>query len=276
MLTPQAVAALLALRPLEARRLELMQARLDRRRARQQQRQRIDFLPAEGTLAAGLAGADAVTVADARAGQFTGSEIPPDLQRQWVQGTGPAAKPNVPVEKSIRNVAYALLSGGRRLDVRRRGRARPGVDDVARQPAQPEAGHRPRPALPDGGRAGRRRDERPGRRLLRPDDLETGAGSGLHDAHLRARAAPRRPARRVADGGGAASRPRSSMPCSRRQQPAGAARRRRLGRPVSPQDPDAKKRLLEHHPDRPGGALAIPHGTIKAYVLVEQVERPSS
>src|SRR5262249_41816961 len=35
----------------------------------------------------------------------------PDLQRQWIQGTGPAAKPNSPVEQSIRNVAYALLSG---------------------------------------------------------------------------------------------------------------------------------------------------------------------
>jgi len=33
------------------------------------------------------------------------------LQRQWIQGTGPGAKPNVPIERSIRNVAYALLSG---------------------------------------------------------------------------------------------------------------------------------------------------------------------
>ena len=52
-----------------------------------------------------------ITVRDARAGAFTGSEIPRDLQRQWIQGTGPAAKPNAPIEKSIRNVAYALLSG---------------------------------------------------------------------------------------------------------------------------------------------------------------------
>ena len=48
---------------------------------------------------------------DARDGAFVGSEIPHDLQRQWIQGTGPAAKPDAPVEKSIRNVAYALLSG---------------------------------------------------------------------------------------------------------------------------------------------------------------------
>ena len=43
--------------------------------------------------------------------RFVGSEIPADLQRQWIQGTGPAARPNAPVERSIRNVAYALLSG---------------------------------------------------------------------------------------------------------------------------------------------------------------------
>src|SRR5207244_6920434 len=42
---------------------------------------------------------------------FIGSEIPADLQRQWIQGTGPAAKPNSPLDKSIRNTAYALLSG---------------------------------------------------------------------------------------------------------------------------------------------------------------------
>ena len=82
--TPEAVAALLALRPLDARRVELMQARLERRRARQQRQQRIDFLPAEGTIAG-----TGITVADARAGRFAGSEIPPDLQRQWIQGTGP-------------------------------------------------------------------------------------------------------------------------------------------------------------------------------------------
>ena len=43
--------------------------------------------------------------------RFEGSEIPADLQRQWIQGTGPAARPNAPTATSIRNVAYALLSG---------------------------------------------------------------------------------------------------------------------------------------------------------------------
>jgi malate synthase len=50
-------------------------------------------------------------VEDARLGKFEGAVIPRDLQRQWIQGTGPAAKPNTSVESSIRNVAYALLSG---------------------------------------------------------------------------------------------------------------------------------------------------------------------
>ena len=48
---------------------------------------------------------------DARDGKFEGAVIPADLQRQWIQGTGPAAKPSAPLESSIRNVAYALLSG---------------------------------------------------------------------------------------------------------------------------------------------------------------------
>ncbi|MGE3179752.1 MAG: malate synthase, partial [Vicinamibacterales bacterium] len=52
-----------------------------------------------------------ITVRQARAGDFVGSEIPNDLKRQWIQGTGPGAKPGVSIEKSIRNVAYALLSG---------------------------------------------------------------------------------------------------------------------------------------------------------------------
>ena len=52
-----------------------------------------------------------ITVREARAGEFTGSEIPPDLERQWIQGTGPGAKPGATLRRSIRNVAYALLSG---------------------------------------------------------------------------------------------------------------------------------------------------------------------
>jgi malate synthase len=104
--TREAIAALQTLRGLDDRRVALMRARLERRRARQEQRQRIGFLAPDAALAG-----TGLTVADARAGRFSGSEIPADLQRQWVQGTGPAAKPNAPVATSIRNVAYALLSG---------------------------------------------------------------------------------------------------------------------------------------------------------------------
>ena len=69
-------------------------------------KERIGFLDPES-----LIPRTRITVRDAREGNFEGGEIPPDLRRQWIQGTGPAAKPNEPLEKSIRNVAYALLSG---------------------------------------------------------------------------------------------------------------------------------------------------------------------
>src|SRR5438874_3774841 len=104
--TPEALAALEALAHLDADRKALMTARIERRAARARNQQRITFLDPQATIAR-----TNVKVADARAGAFVGSEIPRDLQRQWIQGTGPAAKPNAPVASSIRNVAYALLSG---------------------------------------------------------------------------------------------------------------------------------------------------------------------
>jgi malate synthase len=104
--TPEAVAALEALAGLDADRKAVMAARTERRAARARNTRRIDFLMPHATIAR-----TTIKVQDARAGQFLGAEIPQDLQRQWIQGTGPAAKPNAPVEKSIRNVAYALLSG---------------------------------------------------------------------------------------------------------------------------------------------------------------------
>src|SRR5436309_2064554 len=104
--TPEAVAALEALAGFDAERKVLMAARIARRAARARNQQRIAFLEPQATIAR-----TKITAADARAGAFIGSEIPKDLQRQWIQGTGPAAKPNAPVDNSIRNVAYALLSG---------------------------------------------------------------------------------------------------------------------------------------------------------------------
>src|SRR2546429_4947491 len=105
-LTPEAVAALEALAGLDADRKAVMAARIERRAARARNKERIAFHDPQATIAR-----TTIKVQGARAGAFIGSEIPKDLQRQWIQGTGPAAKPNAPVENSIRNVAYALLSG---------------------------------------------------------------------------------------------------------------------------------------------------------------------
>jgi malate synthase len=83
-----------------------MANRLALRADRQKKNQRITFLNADSIIPR-----TTIKVKDAREGNFEGSVIPHDLQRQWIQGTGPAAKPNSSVERSIRNVAYALLSG---------------------------------------------------------------------------------------------------------------------------------------------------------------------
>ena len=104
--TDEALAALSALSHLNATIKDVMDARIKRREARQANRQRIKFLDPES-----LIPRTSIKVKDARDGKFAGSPIPKDLQRQWIQGTGPAAKPNAPLQSSIRNVAYALLSG---------------------------------------------------------------------------------------------------------------------------------------------------------------------
>ena len=104
--TAEALDTIAALAELNDQRRDLMRRRIARRAERARERRRIDFLPPDAT----IAGAN-ITAADARAGRFTGSAIPGDLQRQWVQGTGPGAKPGAPLPRSIRNVAYALLSG---------------------------------------------------------------------------------------------------------------------------------------------------------------------
>lgn len=104
--TPEALRALSALAPFNKDVKKAMAERTERRQQRIQQKQRITFLDPEGF----IPGTN-INVQDARDGKFEGAVIPADLQRQWIQGTGPAAKPNAPVESSIRNVAYALLSG---------------------------------------------------------------------------------------------------------------------------------------------------------------------
>jgi malate synthase len=105
-LTREVIDALGVLAPFDDDRQAVMTARLARRAARARDRQPIRFLDPGITIPR-----TTMRVQDARDGKFVGNGIPHDLQRQWIQGTGPGAKPGVSIEKSIRNVAYALLSG---------------------------------------------------------------------------------------------------------------------------------------------------------------------
>jgi malate synthase len=104
--TSEALAALAALAPLDADRKAIMKGRIARRAARTRDRKRIAFLDPRSVIPR-----TQITVQDARDGKFVGSEIPSDLRRQWIQGTGPAARPGATVETGLRNIAYALLSG---------------------------------------------------------------------------------------------------------------------------------------------------------------------
>src|SRR4051794_12892208 len=104
--TPQVHTAMAALARFDRDRKTIMAARMERRGRRARNKERIGFLEPDSVIPR-----TRITVRDARAGKFEGSDIPSALQRQWIQGTGPAAKPHSPLDKSIRNVAYALLSG---------------------------------------------------------------------------------------------------------------------------------------------------------------------
>lgn len=104
--TKAALDALHALAPLDRDRRDVMRARIERRRQRARDRERIGFLDPKAAIARTRIGVQA-----ARDGQFDGARIPHDLERQWIQGTGPATRPRARTEESLRNVAYALLSG---------------------------------------------------------------------------------------------------------------------------------------------------------------------
>ena len=104
--TPEALAVLASLSHFNAVIKEAMDLRMKTRADREKTGTRIGFLDPSTYIPN-----TKINVQDARDGKFEGSVIPADLQRQWIQGTGPAAKPNAALESSIRNVAYALLSG---------------------------------------------------------------------------------------------------------------------------------------------------------------------
>jgi malate synthase len=105
-LTSAALDALEALAEFNRERQRIMRERIRRRAARFREGRRIGFLDPAATIPR-----TQLTVQQAREGKFEGSEIPHDLQRQWVQGTGPATKPRSTVEAGIRSVAFGLLSG---------------------------------------------------------------------------------------------------------------------------------------------------------------------
>lgn len=104
--TSQVLTALHALSPFNKDIKKVMAQRIRLREVRSQNQEKIQFLDPESTIPR-----TDIIVEEARKGNFEGSEIPDDLQRQWIQGTGPAAKPDAPLASSIRNVAYGLLSG---------------------------------------------------------------------------------------------------------------------------------------------------------------------
>ena len=104
--TPAARTALAALAPLNDDRRRIMAERLARRRERGLHGRRLAFCEPDA-----LIPRTDLRVSDVREGRFTGSEIPADLKRQWIQGTGPATRPRATAESGLRNVAYALLSG---------------------------------------------------------------------------------------------------------------------------------------------------------------------
>ncbi|MCC5930100.1 MAG: malate synthase [Cyclobacteriaceae bacterium] len=104
--TPEVCNALEEMSSFNAEIKKAMAERYQRRAKRIEENKRIDFLDPQS-----LIPRTNIKVKDAREGKFIGLPIPHDLQRQWIQGTGPAAKPNAALESSIRNVAYALLSG---------------------------------------------------------------------------------------------------------------------------------------------------------------------
>jgi malate synthase len=104
--TSPALEALEVLAPFNRDRRELMAKRIARRLTRERDQQRIAFLDAQE-----LIPRTGIRVQDARDGNFEGSEIPADLKRQWIQGTGPVARPRATTESGLRNAAYALLSG---------------------------------------------------------------------------------------------------------------------------------------------------------------------
>lgn len=105
--TPRVLSVLKKLAHLDAKRRSLLDQRLARRAAREKAQQAgrplegLDFRNPSELIP--QSDGPAISVQDARDGNFEGAPIPQDLERQWIQGTGPA--------DTLKKIAYALLSG---------------------------------------------------------------------------------------------------------------------------------------------------------------------
>ena len=273
--TPGALSALEALAAFEPERVRMLSERMARRRARFEERRPLAFLDPDAEIPR-----TGLTVRAARGGDFVGSEIPPDLARQWIQGTGPATRPRATIAEGLRNVAYALLSGADgwmfdgedalgQVDTMSLDNQRNLKLAIARDPA-----------FLARRRSGRRRDERVGRGLLRPADRRRLARPArLHDPDLPApRPAPRRPPRpsTARRGDRLLGVDRRSRRCTSSTTTARCGADGRSVVLYLPKIQTAEEAALwndllaalEAH-------LGLPTGTIKVYVLVER-SRPAS
>ena len=238
-----------------------MAARIERRAARAAQR-RADRVPRSGQPHRPHRTSPSRTRATA---QFAGSEIParPAAAVDPGHRAGRQAARAGRAEHPQRRLRAAV--GRRWLDVRRRGRARPGVDDVARQPAEPASWRSPairsflKVAEQVAGEMNRWAQE-----LLRPRrSSTTGGAARLHDADLpRPRPAPRR-SPRAPTPTAPASRPRSSTPRCTSSTTTSALREPRLvARALPAEDPDGRgSGALERHPGGARAHLGLPVGT---------------
>ena len=194
---PPALETMTALAPFDADRRALM-------RARASGVVPVDSVQHEPASADATISRTTIKVSDA-GGRFDGAAILRISRGSGFRAPVPRRGRALRREKSIRNVAYALLSGadGWMFD----GEDALGQvdDDVARQPAQPEAGDPPRRrCVHDGRRAGCRRDERVGAAASSAAPIVQDWQTQL-DFTTRifraARPAPRRSARRATTGG---------------------------------------------------------------------------
>ena len=191
----------------------------------------------------------------------------PGREGRKVRGRGDSPRPAKTVDTGNRSRGQARLPrgkehkkrglrasfGSRRVDVRRRGR--PGADSVhvARQPAQPQAGHRQGPGVHEDRRGRGGRDEQVGQRLFRKGhNRGLGKAARLHHGHIpRAGTSPGRPPRagrkrRRSFGVGRGHDP------VRGEQPRGTREKGLLPGSLPAQDTDGRRgRAVERDDERP-------------------------